>query len=624
MAFVGRSTAALCLSLALSLAGAGSLPQNSIGPTQLPPAAPSPILETVATGLQQPVFAGHAGDGSGRLFIVEKAGKIRILKDGVLAPTPFLDIDSSVGSTESEQGLLGLAFHPSYVSNGYFYVDYTDNSGNTVVSRFHMSSDPNLADPGSETVLLRIVQPAANHNGGMLAFGRDGYLYIGTGDGGSAGDPWGNAQSVTTLLGKILRIDVDSAAPYAIPPGNPYAGSPDPSIKQEIWALGLRNPWRFSFDRLTADLYIGDVGQGSREEIDHQPASSPGGRNYGWPVLEGSQCYNSATCDTSGMTMPIAEYDHGGSGGCAVTGGYVYRGRWSTQFEGVYLYGDYCSGRIWGLADGNGGWSSSLLLDTAFNISTFGEDEEGEIYLADYSGGQLLRIILPPGPERDTVGVHRGGRFDLRNSNTTGFADVEAVYGLPSDLPLVGDWDGDGVDTIGTFRSGVFYLRNSNSTGYADITFGYGLPGDIPIAGDWNGDGLDTIGVFRRGVFYLRNSNTTGYADITFGYGLPGDIPISGDWNGDGVDTPGVARNGVFYLRNSNSTGYADVTFGYGLPGDSPIAGDWDGDGVDSAGVFRGGVSYLRNSNTSGFADATFGYGLPGDTPIAGDWDGLP
>jgi len=229
-----------------------------------------------------------------------------------------------------------------------------------------------------------------------------------------------------------------------------------------------------------------------------------------------------------------------------------------------------------------------------------------------------------PAENPDTPGTHRGDMFGLRNSNSSGYADIEVVYGVASDLPVVGDWDGDGVDTLGVFRDGVFYLRNSNSSGYADITFGYGLPGDKPIAGDWNADGIDTVGVFRNGVFYLRNSNTTGYAHITFGYGLAGDLPMSGDWDVDGVDTVGVFRNGVFYLRNSNSTGYADVTFGYGMPGDRPIVGDWDGDGVDTVGTFRSGVFYLRNTNMSGFADVTFSYGLPGDTPLTGDWDGLP
>ena len=620
-----RRTTALALCLVVCLASVTTPPPATAAVTGLPGAAPNPVLEIVVTGLEEPLFAGQAGDGSGRLFIVERAGRIRIFKDGTLAPTPFLDIDSNVGSSDSEQGLLGLAFHPSYSANGLIYLDYTDNSGDKVVSRFQVSSDPDVVDPGSETVLLTIDQPASNHNGGMLAFGQDGYLYIGTGDGGGAGDPSNNAQNITTLLGKILRIDVDSAAPYAIPGGNPYAGNPDPFVKKEIWAFGLRNPWRFSFDRITGDLFIGDVGQGSREEIDFQPASSTGGENYGWRDLEGSQCYNAPTCDSSGMTMPVTEYDHGGSGGCSVTGGYVYRGWRSPQLEGVYLYGDFCTGRIWGLTgDSQGNWSSTLLLDTSFDISSFGEGEDGEIYLTNYSGGRLLRILLPSAPKRDTAGIRRGDRFDLRTSNTIGIADVEAVYGLTPDVPLIGDWDGGGVDTIGTFRAGVFYLRNSNSTGYADLTFGYGLPGDTPIAGDWDRDGLDTVGVFRGGIVYLRNSNTTGYADVAFGYGLPGDIPVAGDWDGDGVDTVGVFRNGVFYLRNSNSTGYADVTFRYGLPGDRPIVGDWDGDGVDTVATFRSGVFYLRNSNTSGFADVTFGYGLPGDTPLAGDWDGLP
>ncbi len=365
--------------------------------TAPPPAtlAPYVALDKVAEGLAQPLFFGHAGDSTGRMFVVERAGRVRIISQGKLLGTPFLDLTALVGSSGSEQGLLGLAFHPHYASNGLFYVDYTDKSGNTVVARYQVSADPDVADPGSAQTVLSVAQPAANHNGGMLVFGPDGFLYIGLGDGGGAGDPNNNAQSLDTLLGKILRLDIDSASPYAIPPSNPFNASADPNVKHEIWAYGLRNPWRFSFDRQTGDLFIGDVGQGRREEVDFQPAGDPGGENYGWRVLEGSLCYNPSTnCDRTGMTMPVVEYDHSSSGGCSITGGYVYRGSRFPELQGTYFYGDFCSGRIWGLTRSGGLWSAPLALDTASAITSFGEDEAGELYVLDFGGGTVYRLVL--------------------------------------------------------------------------------------------------------------------------------------------------------------------------------------------------------------------------------------
>jgi hypothetical protein len=346
--------------------------------------------------LSNPTFLTHAGDGSGRLFIVEREGVIRILKAGSLLPAAFLDIRGRVNHTGSEQGLLGLAFHPSYTTNGFFYVHYTNASGDIVVSRFPVTSNPDVADASSEQNLLTVPKPFANHNGGMLAFGPDGYLYVGTGDGGGSGDPNNNGQNLNSLLGKILRLDVDSGSPYAIPSDNPFAGSIDPNVKKEIWAYGLRNPWKFSFDRSTDDLFIADVGQSAREEIDYQPAASAGGENYGWRVMEGSLCFNPPSgCNTSGKILPVAEYDHGSSGGCSVTGGYVYRGSRYGAMQGVYLYGDYCSGRLWGLLKtGPASWSNSLLIDTPYSISAFGEDEAGEIYLADYGSGQIYHVVV--------------------------------------------------------------------------------------------------------------------------------------------------------------------------------------------------------------------------------------
>jgi len=608
--------------------------------------SPSPIAQLdpnwisfreIAGGLNNPVFITNAGDGSGRIFIVQRTGQIRILKNGNLLTTPFLDIQTIIKSSGNEQGLLALAFHPSYATNGKFYVAYTaprsgDSGGsNLVLEKFSVSAgNSDLANPNSGTILLTIDHPNnSNHNGGTLAFGQDGYLYWSTGDGGGSGDPDNNGQNLHSLLGKILRLDVNSGSPYGIPNSNPFYASIDPSVKKEIWAYGLRNPWRFSFDKLTHDLYIGDVGQGSREEIDFQSQASPGGENYGWRVMEGSLCFNPSTgCDQNGKVLPVAEYTH--AIGCSVTGGYVYRGTNFLSLSGYYFYADFCSGRLFSLYNsGPSGWIATQIADTPYQITTFGEDEQGELYVADYATGKIYNIRYQP-LAADTVGVFRpgNGALYLKNSHTTGFADVAINYGLAGDYPVVGDWDGNGTDTIGIYRNGVFYLRNSNTLGFADFTVAFGSPGDQPIAGDWNGDGVDTIGVYRRstGAFYLRNTNTSGSPDMSFYLGNVGDVGIAGDWNGDGTDTTGVFRpsNGVIFLKNTNATGFADVALNYGLPGDQPVVGDWDNNGTTTIGIYRNARFYLRNSNTSGFAEILLDLGLAGDTPIAGNWDGLP
>ena len=361
-----------------------ALPPTDV-PTETPSAAPTfpnPDAydwETVASSLTRPVDLQHAGDGSSRLFIVEKVGRIRILQNGQLLDFPYLNITDRVGSSSNEQGLLGLAFHPDYTVNGLFFVNYTDNNGDTVIARYRVTGDLNVADPNSETVLLHVDQPFPNHNGGVLAFGPDGYLYAGLGDGGSAGDPLGNAQNLDTLLGKILRLDVDSADPYSIPPDNPF--------ENEIWAYGLRNPWRLSFDRATGDLYIGDVGQNAWEEIDFVPAGTPGGINFGWNILEGTHPYGGG--QQNGLTPPVAEYSH--SEGCSVTGGYVYRGS-MPEWNGVYLYGDYCAGTVWGLIRSDGGWQNQALFSDVGRITSFGQDESGEVYLI-LDSGQILRLV---------------------------------------------------------------------------------------------------------------------------------------------------------------------------------------------------------------------------------------
>ena len=365
---------------------------------QLEPDQIEPVLLPVATGLNQPLFVTHAGDGSGRIFIVEKPGVIRILRDGQLLDAPFLDIRDRVRSSGSEQGLLGLAFPADFAATGHFFVNYTDLNGHTVVARFQVHPElPDASDAAAEFTVLQIEQPAGNHNGGMLAFGPDDYLYIGTGDGGAAFDRFGNGQNPDTLLGKMLRIDVtaDLSTPYLIPPDNPWAGAETdgPQVRDEIWAFGLRNPWRYSFDRLTGDLWIADVGQNRYEEIHFTPAGSPGGLNYGWPILEGSACIEGDACDRSGLEEPILEYDH--SGHCSVTGGYVYRGVSYPALQGVYFYGDYCSGFIWAAAPAEGGgWQNAVVMRSGLLLSSFGEDEAGELYLTDIAAGDVYRLGL--------------------------------------------------------------------------------------------------------------------------------------------------------------------------------------------------------------------------------------
>jgi glucose/arabinose dehydrogenase len=356
-------------------------------PTPIPPQGlPDPSAYTwrpVVGGLQKPLGMTAPADGTGRLFVLEQAGRVQIVQNGQPLQSPYLDIVSRVGSASNEQGLLGLAFHPRYAENGFFYVNYTDLNGDTVIARFQVSpDDPNRADPGSEKRLLAVPQPYPNHNGGQVAFGPDGYLYLGLGDGGSAGDPQGNGQSLDTLLGKILRIDVDSGDPYAIPADNPYASG---GGRAEIWASGLRNPWRFSFDHLTGDLYIGDVGQNQIEEIDFLASGAPGGANFGWNFFEGTAAYEGAPPPGLQVIPPVAEYTH--QMGCSVTGGVVYRGSRLPAWQGIYLFGDYCSGMVWGLVwDAQGSWQNQILFGPIGRITSFGQDEQGEVYLVDQSG----------------------------------------------------------------------------------------------------------------------------------------------------------------------------------------------------------------------------------------------
>ena len=360
---------------------------------------PRVILKQAVDGLELPVQVTHAGDNSGRLFVLEQKGRIVVIKDGAINQLPFLDISQRV-SCCNERGLVGLAFPPTYPAQPHFYVGYTNAEGTTTVSRFTTSDDPDRADPATEKVLLTIDQPSIAHNGGHLAFGpRDGYLYIGSGDGGRTRDLEFRGQQTDTLLGKLLRIDVASdAKPYAIPADNPFIHNE--TYRPEIWALGLRNPWGFAFDHLTGDLFLPDTGNTFREEVNFQSAQSRGGENYGWSIMEGNQCFwhESAVCNTEGLTFPVAEYDH--TRGCAIVGGAVYRGDRIPYLQGYFIFADFCLGEIYGVkqldrqpvqAD-RPAWQSALLASAAVPISAIGQDEEGNVYATGYQDGVLYLL----------------------------------------------------------------------------------------------------------------------------------------------------------------------------------------------------------------------------------------
>jgi glucose/arabinose dehydrogenase len=355
-----------------------------------PPAPEGLTLTPFVDGLELPVFITPVIGSNDKYFVLEKVGRVRVVENGEVLEQPVLDIQDLV-STGNEQGLLGIALHPDYQSNGYIYINYTDNANtgtgpqNTQIVRYTVSND--VADPASAKTILTVEQPHSNHNAGMIAFGPDGYLYIVLGDGGSGGDPYNLGQNMNELLGKMLRIDVDNGDPYAIPEDNPFVGQE--GVRPEIWTVGWRNPWRFSFDRETGDMWLGDVGQNAYEEISFQ-AAGQGGGNYGWRCYEATHEYDlSENCEGKEFIDPVLEYDH--SQGASVTGGYVYRGSAIPDLQGRYVFGDFTNGYIWFASQQNGTWTSTLWQDTDLNISSFGEDADGELFVIDY-GGTIYRL----------------------------------------------------------------------------------------------------------------------------------------------------------------------------------------------------------------------------------------
>ena len=452
----------------------------------------------VASGLSEPLYLTSPAGDAARLFVVEQnTARIRIIKNGTVLPTPFLDIGPKA-SSGGERGLLGLAFHPNYASNGFFYINYTDNDGNTVIARYRVSGNPDVADASSETVLMNVTQPFSNHNGGMMAFSpNDDYLYIGMGDGGSANDPDNRAQNGGVVFGKILRMDVGNGAVFRDAPGNPFSNNP--SFLSSIWALGLRNPWRFSFDRLNGDLYIGDVGQGAREEVSWQSGDSSGGQNYGWRCMEGKVCtgLSGCTCNSPALTIPLHDYAHTG-GNCSITGGYVYRGAAIPELDGTYFYGDFCTGKIWSFKRSGSG--AAQLVDrtaelrpqaggTINNITSFGEDDRGEIYIVDRDG-EIYKIVRRAGPTpaptpaptasptprpgNPTLGTLSPGTAGVQNSitvtNAPSGAKVRLAYSLSSTGTTIirgGACNGRAL----SFRSGsIIATGTANSSGLATLT----------------------------------------------------------------------------------------------------------------------------------------------------------
>lgn len=441
-------------------------------------AQPNISIVPFGVGFNKPVSIKHAGDD--RLFVVEQDGLIRILNaDGTIITTPFLNIESivgDIGGIGDERGLLGLVFHPDYTNNGFFYVNYIDNSGNTVVSRFSVSnSNANLADPNSELIVLTITQPFGNHNGGDLAFGSDGFLYISSGDGGSGGDPGDRAQNLNLLLGKMLRIDVDNTSNgnnYAIPSGNPFVGNPNGL--DEIWAYGLRNPWKFSFDKQNGDIWIADVGQGSFEEINRAIATASG-LNYGWRCYEGNNIFNNTGCPADNtLTFPIAVYAHAGTSRCSITGGYRYRGSLFPSYDGLYFFADFCSNEIGVLEQNGSNWNITYSEVFSGNgWATFGEDVNGELYIAGISSGTVYMIVdnvfsvesfnnfsfnMYPNPTKDEL------KFDFKELSVPVTIDIYDIQGKL--IHNVKDISNNLVNiTVKNFAKGLYLVKVSDVNG---------------------------------------------------------------------------------------------------------------------------------------------------------------
>jgi glucose/arabinose dehydrogenase len=603
----------------LFLAAAAAV--EGLGQTSLPAAR----LQTRFSGLSAPIFLTHAGDGSKRIFIVERAGVIKVVQPGSNVPTVFLNI-SGLTTTDGERGLLGLAFHPNYENNRRFFVYYTAIGGDLQISEFQASSaDPNVALIAEKPILTIEHSQNNNHNGGTIAFGPDGYLYAGPGDGGSGNDPPNNAQNINSLLGKVIRIDVNVPAeqqvPYLIPPTNPFAGATPGA--DEIFATGLRNPFRWSFDRGgTNQLWLGDVGQNAWEEVD----IIVNGGNYGWRIYEGNQCTGLGPdpCVPANYVAPVFVYSsQNTTSRCSITGGYVYRGGLGTLPNGSYIYGDYCTGEVlvW-----HNNQQIPLFDIQDFNLVSFGEDEDGELYVVRIGQGNIAKIV-PARANADFDGDLRTELSAFRPSNNiwyiknwaTGAIRTDSHGGYVNGRPVPEDYDGDRITDVGYFTGGFWVYRRSSDGVEAGIN-GWGVPGDIPMPGDYDGDGRADFVLWRPsdGTWYVR---TAAGAFSTLQWGDPNDIPVSGDFDGDGRYDYTVWRpsNGnwytVFSSNNSIQVGQ------WGEPNDIPATGDFDGDGRNDLAVFRPstGQWFLRLSGNNSFR--VIAWGENGDVPVVGDYD---